>query len=317
MNIVCRAMKTRNPSEKVFYVYALLDPRKPGDFKYQGISFGYEPFYIGKGKSGRSAFHVSYALRSADRSHKLNKIRKIIDSGMEVYVVRFAEGLVEDDAIALEISTIAAIGRECLGAGPLTNLTEGGDGISGMRFTDGQRETLSLSQKRRFSSRTDEQKREWSEICKEVSARDSVKKLRSENTKRAFEENPDLRISASNRVKKMWNGLDAAARKNFVESRAQIARDRSKAEKLRIAEKKRATHAGKSAQEKAESALRRAEGQRVRAERERRKRVSPELMEKILRYSETANASASVVAREFSISRDDARKILANEFYKI
>jgi hypothetical protein len=29
------------------YVYAYLDPRKPGIFKYEEYEFGYEPFYIG------------------------------------------------------------------------------------------------------------------------------------------------------------------------------------------------------------------------------------------------------------------------------
>ena len=35
------------------YVYAYLDPRKPGKYSYKGlnVSFLYEPFYIGKGKN--------------------------------------------------------------------------------------------------------------------------------------------------------------------------------------------------------------------------------------------------------------------------
>jgi len=33
-----------------YYVYALLDPRKNGPFKFDNIVFDYEPFYIGKGK---------------------------------------------------------------------------------------------------------------------------------------------------------------------------------------------------------------------------------------------------------------------------
>ena len=33
----------------IFYVYAYLDPRKPGVFQYKDFRFDYEPFYIGKG----------------------------------------------------------------------------------------------------------------------------------------------------------------------------------------------------------------------------------------------------------------------------
>ena len=40
-----------------FYVYALLDPRKPGRYEYKDICFLYEPFYIGKGKENRCYDH--------------------------------------------------------------------------------------------------------------------------------------------------------------------------------------------------------------------------------------------------------------------
>lgn len=33
-----------------FYVYVYLDPRNPGKYNYDDLSFDYEPIYIGKGK---------------------------------------------------------------------------------------------------------------------------------------------------------------------------------------------------------------------------------------------------------------------------
>lgn len=51
-----------------FYVYALLDPRKPGEYKYDDIEFEYEPFYIGKGQGNRRIQHFTpHSLNQNDR----------------------------------------------------------------------------------------------------------------------------------------------------------------------------------------------------------------------------------------------------------
>ena len=42
-----------------FYVYAYLDPRKPGKFKYGEYEFTHEPFYIGKGTKSRINRHLA------------------------------------------------------------------------------------------------------------------------------------------------------------------------------------------------------------------------------------------------------------------
>ena len=47
--------------ENRFYVYALLDPRKPGAYEYEDICFLYEPFYIGKGSKNRCYDHFRYS----------------------------------------------------------------------------------------------------------------------------------------------------------------------------------------------------------------------------------------------------------------
>lgn len=124
----------RYSEETVFYVYALLDPRKPGNFSYGEFVFEYEPFYIGKGKGTRCYCHIQEAINHPERkSHKLNKIRKILlESNTDPKVVLVKEHLSELDAFNLEKSLIQEIGfhmGESYGCkvGPLTNKTPGGE----------------------------------------------------------------------------------------------------------------------------------------------------------------------------------------------
>lgn len=119
-----------------FYVYVLLDPRKPGCFKYGSLSFDYEPFYVGKGKGkrDRSHFRMGNVRQDAARiksPFKVNKILKILESGLEPIVVRIKKEATERVAFKLEVRAIELIGRKP--SGPLTNLTDGGDGVSGYK----------------------------------------------------------------------------------------------------------------------------------------------------------------------------------------
>lgn len=97
------------------YVYML--------FRRTGI-----PFYVGKGRGKRWLEHEYCAKRG--RSHKDNIICQMLSAGLEVPKVKIAENLTNEQAVALEIAFIAAIGREP--TGPLTNLTRGGDGVVDM-----------------------------------------------------------------------------------------------------------------------------------------------------------------------------------------
>jgi hypothetical protein len=91
---------------KVFYVYALKDPR----------SSPAKPFYIGKGTGSRAWEHV---LR-LDKSRKGERIRAIQAAGQEIITAKLVEGLTESDALRLESELIAAFGTEAQG-GLLTN----------------------------------------------------------------------------------------------------------------------------------------------------------------------------------------------------
>lgn len=121
---------------KLFYVYAYLDIRKPGHFKYGDFLFDFEPFYIGKGHKSRLYGHLKCAKRFRQGNTKkrirntylLHKIINIQDeTNQNPIVIKIKENLDETQALNLERQIIHLVGRKKDG-GPLTNMTEGGDG---------------------------------------------------------------------------------------------------------------------------------------------------------------------------------------------
>ena len=130
--------------ENQFYTYIYLNPLKHGKFIYGKISFDYEPFYVGKGKSDRIKVHIREANNTTKSSHKLNTIRKIIREGSEPIIIKIIEDVDEKTAVNKEIELIWVIGRVDLNMGPLTNKTWGGDGISGYKHTEETKRKISL-----------------------------------------------------------------------------------------------------------------------------------------------------------------------------
>lgn len=102
-----------------YYVYAL--------FKLDG-----EPCYIGKGCGGRVFQHTKLAAKGRHANPYLSRLIK--KSGRELPAAIIRDGLSEDEAFIIERALILAIGRINNG-GPLTNLTDGGEGVSGFRHT--------------------------------------------------------------------------------------------------------------------------------------------------------------------------------------
>jgi len=114
--------------ENIFYIYAILDPRKKEKSIYYidnyKIEFEYEPFYIGKGKKWRLTQHF-YNCSLKKNTYKNNKILKIIEEGYQSIPVKLIENLNEQTAYNLEIKIISAIGLL-----NLTNKSDGGLGRS-------------------------------------------------------------------------------------------------------------------------------------------------------------------------------------------
>lgn len=93
------------------------------------------PFYVGKGKGGRSMHHINEARKefSTDKNlHKLHTIRKLFSAGTQPIVEVVESEISEEESFEFEKFLISEIGRSDLGTGPLTNMSDGGEGLSGL-----------------------------------------------------------------------------------------------------------------------------------------------------------------------------------------
>lgn len=123
-----------------FYVYCLLDTRKPEIYKVDNYCFNYQPFYIGKGCNTRCYDHFKEVRKLKNKRFFLyKKITKILKDGFEVKVKILKDNLTEEQAFRHEIELIDLIGRFDKRLGPLVNCTDGGDGLSNPSFETRQK----------------------------------------------------------------------------------------------------------------------------------------------------------------------------------
>ena len=96
-----------------YYIYFHINPLKN------------EVFYVGKGKDKRAWKKIS---RSTHWKNIVKKYGYIIDI--------IEQNLTEEEAFEREIFYIKKIGRKDLGSGSLINMTDGGEGSSGLKHTE-------------------------------------------------------------------------------------------------------------------------------------------------------------------------------------
>jgi len=108
----------------IYYTYALINP------------FTNVIFYVGKGKDNRAMEHIVEATKPNGKranKHKLNTIRDILAKNGEVIIKYIDTNLTEKIAFELECFLIELLGRRDNKTGVLTNLTDGGEGLSGLQ----------------------------------------------------------------------------------------------------------------------------------------------------------------------------------------
>ena len=125
----------------IYFVYCFFDTRKPGVYKFGNITFDFEPIYIGKGKGLRPNRH--YTLYKKYNNRFYSKMSSIIDAGFNPDFTILIENLIESEAFKMEKYFISLIGRIESG-GTLTNLSDGGEGQSGFRFSDDSKKRMSI-----------------------------------------------------------------------------------------------------------------------------------------------------------------------------
>jgi len=152
----------------IFYVYALLDTRKPGKFVYekddQKLEFDYEPYYIGKGgtiDNNRPIDHLKECRKKYCKhcnNHKLNIIRALVKENLEFKYIYLKENLTEKESFDYEIFCISLIRRSDLNQGPLTNLTDGGEGVGGYKHSEQNKDLFSQLNSKSYIERYGETK---------------------------------------------------------------------------------------------------------------------------------------------------------------
>lgn len=127
----------------IFYVYCLFD--------WLGV-----PRYIGKGHGNRWLSHEA----SSDQINWMKNefIEQTWTVLGEIPKIKIHENLSEKEAFEIETIFIKALGRIDLKTGPLTNLTNGGDGTSGFKHSQNTRRLRARNMSDYHKSLTPEQR---------------------------------------------------------------------------------------------------------------------------------------------------------------
>ncbi len=158
-----------------FVVYIIRDPRKDD-----------EPIYVGKGSRDRRA--KTHLSQNAHNRFLTNIIQKIRKDGMEPIVDIAFRFKTEQEAFEKEKELIALFGRRSDGTGSLTNITSGGEGVSGVKYSE---EMLALKR----------------EVVSKLGKRPDVIAKKSLKTKENWQD-PTIRQKRSLGISKALNRLE-------------------------------------------------------------------------------------------------------------
>jgi hypothetical protein len=190
------------------------------------------PFYVGKGYADR-------AYVTKGRNEWWNNI--VNKHGYNVEIIH--ENLTDEEAIKIEIETIAKIGRRDKKEGPLVNLTDGGEGPSGCIISEETRNKLKAAQRGRKHS--EETRKKLSNSLKGKPKSEAHRKSISEVQigRKQSEETKRKRAETLKGVVHKDRGTPMKEEHKKLISKGLSGRKLSEEHKKRLAEAARAAHA--------------------------------------------------------------------------
>lgn len=193
-----QAKKLAYQNKDKSYVYILTDK--------DGV-----PFYVGVGVRNRLAVHVSkHELQSGANLLKINTILKIGIDNIRVKLFCFAE---RSYCLDMEVKLIAHFGMKSKG-GILTNLTEGGEGVSGRKISESEKRKRSESAKLKAETFAEIAKNQWAEMT------DEEKSARLNNLTKS-RENPDTLKKLSDASKDRWSDDNFKDKMRIIQKESQ------------------------------------------------------------------------------------------------
>ena len=156
-----------------FYIYFHINPIKK------------EVFYVGKG-SGKRAY---------DLNERNDFWKNTVNKYGEPIIIIVKDNISETYAFELEKAYIKILGRRNINEGTLVNLTEGGEGTSGYKFTDETKKVL--SNLKIGIKKSEEHKKKMSISAKKRGPNQLGRKRTEESKKKSSE-------SAKNRRNYQW-----------------------------------------------------------------------------------------------------------------
>lgn len=308
-------------SDAIYYAYVLCDPRKPGRFKFDNMVLKYEPFYVGKGKGNRAEQHLAEARLTSTRTYKLHVLRQILGAGLEPVIYR-TPLINEARAFEREQELIAVMGRRKTG-GFLTNLTDGGDGVSGLVHTKESLEIMSRSQRARFDSMSKKQRREFAKHLR--AAKDKAAQA-SAKSRRNYTEEKRQQVSES--LSSAWARLTPEQIRLREVRRLRSLKSKPTEERSAIADRKRSTRAAKGPEWEAEVQARRLASRAAASDEERARThelvsaalrarhlknqeatLSDAKLKQVRRMINSGNHTQQEIAKKFGITQDRVSKI--------
>jgi len=128
-----------------FYIYYLRRPDKEDPLEPEKG----QPFYVGKGSNGRANSHRKEAEKLRNKPGrkiiKVTIIHKLWKYGLDFEETIEFENLNEQEAFEIELEAIQVYGRIDTKTGCLANMTNGGEGGSGLFITEETKKKISKS----------------------------------------------------------------------------------------------------------------------------------------------------------------------------